>query len=259
MPRKGYVARMNIEAMLDKYPLIAVRRCFLPLADATEKSATLGTKVLKSEAIGQVVGLSMNLLGGKFEVNKHILYWPTKAELFKDDWNGQTIYVVKNEDFELKNNEGFNLYFKLKDWQGFTFPYHTTAKSLDEFNKMHDDAKKIAEEEGLSIESEICESFKNKNTPFEMKARTKVNHHPNLMNYWHVQLDSYRGNSLNEIVDKDKPCSERKKIATLLKNELKVKYMANYTLDYHINKADYQCLKGQFFGWLWNSIAKLKI
>lgn len=239
LPQQGYIPRMDLTKLKNVYPLVAVRRCLISPSLAFERSEA-GTKILTSDAIGQVIGLSLNLLGGLFDEKKHILYKPSKTSPCKEDWDGKTLYKVSPEDYSMSSTEGFNLYYSVNDWYNFTFPYTTTAASQEQFSKMHQDQKAIADSEGIDIEKRICDIFKSKKDTFEMVARTRVNHHPTLMNYWHVQLDSYRGNSTTEVMDKDKPTSERRKIGNLLKNELKVNYWMEAKVDYSIDKQYYQ-------------------
>lgn len=238
LPHKSYKKRLNLSVLKNKYSLMAVRWCAVPYESAFEDSAK-GTKVLTSSAIGQPLGLSMNLLGGLFDKDKHILYRPTKYSPCRDDWDGISLYTVSCHDFEILSPDGFCLYYDINEWHNYTFPYYTTAPDKATFDGMKAKEKSIALAEDIVIESIVQECFKSKKNPFQMTARTKINHHPTLMNYWHVQLDSYRGNSTEEILDKDKPGSERKKICLLLKNDLKVKYKTDYQVDYHIEKEDY--------------------
>lgn len=239
LPQKGYITRMDLSYLKDLYPLIAVRRCMISSSAAFEESEC-GVKMLTSDAIGQVIGLSLNLLGGKFDDKKHILYKPSKTSPCREDWDGKTFHKVSSNDYSISDLGGFNLYYSVRDWYNFTFPYNTTASSSEQFYKMHDDQNSIAESEGIDLENKICDVFKSKKQTFKMIARTKINHHPTLMNYWHVQLDCYRGNSTTEIMDKDNPASERKKIGLLLKNELKVNYHTEAKMNYHIDKKYYQ-------------------
>ena len=232
-PQTNYRKRMDFQAMQKAYPsLKAVRLSEVPYAEAFESSESDGHKLLTSQAIGAVCGMSMNLLGGLFDKDKHLYYRPTADSPCHEDWDGESTYEVRAGDYQMMPNNRFPLFYELAEWHNYTFPYNATTDSETDFNEKKERIRKIAEE--IGVEQTLCESFPGKSKPFEVKARARINHHPTLMNYWHSQLDCYSADSDEAITNDTKPSSMVKKILKRLKNDLKMKYQGSASVGYTI-------------------------
>lgn len=233
-PQTNYRKRMDFQAMQKAYPsLVAVRLSEVSHAEAFEDSISDGRLVLHYKALVSVIGMSMNLLGGLFDKDRHLYFRPTKDSPCYEDWDGESTYEVKDGGYQMMPDDRFPLFYNLIEWDTYTFPYHVTAKSEQDFIDKTDCMRKIAEETG--VEQTLCKDFPGKSKPFEVMARARINHHPTLMNYWHYQLDCYSADSKEAITNDTKPGSLVKKLSMRLRNELKVRYQEsvaelNYTI-----------------------------
>jgi hypothetical protein len=232
-PQANYRKRMDFLALQKAYPsLVAVRLSEASYAEAFEGSESDGHQLLSSQAIGVPRGMSMNLLGGLFDIDKHLYFRPTGDAPCREDWDGESTYEVRESDYVMMPTGRFPLFYDVSKWHNYTFPYNATAQSEQDFIEKTERIRKIAVETG--VEQTICERFLGRTKPFVVKARVKINHHPTLMNYWHSQLDCYSADSREAINNDTKPSSMVHKIMKCLKNELKINYQLSAVVDYNI-------------------------
>ena len=264
-PKCGYRHFMSIRHLIKAYPkLIASRRCDLQNESEIFVESEKGNKILSSEALGNCLGLSLNLLGGLFDIQKHNLFRPTHNAPVQNIWNGNEEYEVKIEDFEIKGNEKIIFYFLVSDWMNFTFPYNKGIKDINEYNKIRDKTNKLKQLGFYDTNEIICGEFK-KDSQVELKARTKINHCPTLMNYWHVQLDSYMATEQTALNNESKPTTEKKRIIRELRVYLQHKYLLKADIDYcicskyYLKKRNCKDILNDFLRYIYTYILSMKV
>lgn len=240
LPQSGFLTRMNISVLLKKYPaLVAVRTCNVPTENAYVpwEEDENKTKVLSDEAIGNCEGLSMNLLGGCFDKDKHSRFRPL-AKRAREDWKEGEVLPVTEEDYQVLEKGRLLFYFYVRQWMGLPFPYYCGFTSQTDYEKAKSDAEKYAIEKDLGLEGDVIDVFTGKGKPVRTMAVAEVNHHPTPLNYWHVQMDCRRmGQSPQEATR-----SDLRKIAYVLKEILIRNIVTNGKICYHIHPRHYkQC------------------
>ena len=237
LPQDGFVPLMDIRGLLKMYPaLVAVRTCNVPTEEAyVSWEQNENKKILSDEAIGNCEGLSMNLLGGCFDKDKHSRFRPL-AERAKTDWQGEKVQPVVKGDYKPIEGERLFFFFYVKQWMDLLFPYRCGFSSRADYEKARSDAEKYVSEKDLKLEGEIIGVFEGKGKPVKVLATAEVNHHPTPMNYWHVQMDCRRiGQSEGEATG-----SEIKKIGRMLKEIVLRNIQEAGFVYYHIHPRYYK-------------------
>lgn len=89
LPKKEFFHLMDVKTLLACYPNLAVsRRVSGNVEDAFVPFN--GQKQLKDSLMGQVANMSLNLLGGLFDNEKHLRFCPKQNV---EDWDGQDVDV----------------------------------------------------------------------------------------------------------------------------------------------------------------------
>ena len=238
-PQKGYTNFMTIKDLLKVYPdLAVVRRCDMesPYAD----SATGEHSALRPEVIpNNVIGLSVNLVGGVFEFKLHGAFNP-ETEIVYKDWDGETyVNFPLHQDEYSEKDPICPIFFQVSKIDKLTLPYTKTINQ-QEYASIKNKASEIQKKEDLFIEGAMISEFgKAPNGQTDVRAYVKVNHHPTILNYWHVQFDCYEADSevpLPSDVDNAVTRKIRRKFREQLRN------IAVAVLDgrrYHINRRFY--------------------
>lgn len=133
--------------------------------------------------IKDVAGLSLNLLGGGFQV-RHLVYQP-KADAMKD-WRGQAVKIddVVDEIIELPISQCEPIYFPLQRLHGVKIPY---ARSVDKQFK-----KKLPPQFQLNTDGTAT-----------LVADVSIKHKPSNSNFWHVEL-TIKDALSSELLTRDK-------------------------------------------------------
>ena len=85
--------------------------------------------------------------------------------------------------------------FRVSQVNTFTFPY-TKAIEKKDYTLLQKEAEKIKKREMLDVDGELVEAFgQSDNGLTTVRAWLHVNHHPSLLNYWHMQIDVYPAGS----------------------------------------------------------------
>jgi len=235
LPQDGFVKSMDIRGMLETYPsLIAARMCDVPTEEAYVVWQEGGEKELSDKVIKNCVGLSMNLLGGHFDKDKHFKFWPL-AERARMDWNGEEIPPVKEGEYRIIEDERLLFFFNVRQWMDYCFPYRCGFPSKADYEKALSDAEKYVYENNLKLEMAVIGAFPGKNKSVDVLAVAEVNHHPTPMNYWHVQMDCHR---IGQLVGKATK-SELQKIGQMLKGILLKNLTTEGTVSYQIHPRYY--------------------
>ena len=244
LPFSNYRYRLPVQKLLCDYPdLAVVRRCKQPqpfVYSANEK-----TKMLSDDALGDnLLEMSVNLLGGRFK-KKHLLFVP-ELKLVEKEWDGCTIQILPltSENYKVLPECG-SVAFRVAEVNTFVFPYPKLIEKKD-YEQLKKDAKKIQEREKLDVEKAIVGAFRQGgNSVTTVYARLHVNHHPNLLNYWHMQMDVYAvGQNVYEKYDDSS--KEAKRIRHRLREFLTRKAICKLGKCYHIGKRYYMHDAGRF-------------
>ena len=238
VPRKGFLKRICVERLLESYPFwVVARRCDDPSPFAISSDGS--KRILKDDVLGNnLLQMSVNLLGGSFKYS-HFSYLP-KLEVVKDAWDGELLPKLPLEPSYYNVLENFSIvYFYVGKVNGFVYPYTKDIKNIDEYTNIKSEAEVIKERENLKIEEEIVGAFKGlENQQTQVHAHLKVNHAPNLYNYWHMHIDTYAVNGDNPIEYSDK-ISEVKRIRRKLREYISRIAIENIDYSYHINRRHY--------------------
>lgn len=236
-PQKGYLHYMSIKALLEAYPdLAVVRRCDMDSPYAA--SATGEHKSIRPEVIANdlnVLGLSVNLIGGKFDFKKHGAFNPKTNDVYKD-WNGCDLanFPLPKEEYK-EENPVCPVFFQVSKIDKLTFPY-TKQINEKEYDTIKNKSAEIQKNEDLYIEGTMISEFgKEANGHTGLRAYVRVNHHPTILNYWHVQFDCYEADSDVPISsDGDNGVTKRirRKFRTQLRNLVVTKLDGKV---YHVN------------------------
>lgn len=238
LPKRNYIRRLDLNELLENYPFLAVmRRCEDPKPFAV--SATGKHEVLKSSIFGNtnLLQMSVNLIGGKYK-RKHLRYNP-KGNYVRGDWDGDTLQEipVPKSLYDKKKTYGV-IYYRISEVNKFTFPYTKVIKAED-YKNYKSRAEEIQRKHDLKVDSEIVGALGNPpNNGTVVRARIMANHHPNIMNYWHCQFDTYKPDS-EEIVQYGENGAEAKRLRGALRDHLSRKAIKQLARSYHIRHKDY--------------------
>lgn len=238
LPQDGFITLMDIREMLKTYPsLVAVRMCDVPTEEAYVVWQEGGKKEFSDKVIKNCVGLSMNLLGGLFDKDKHSRFWPL-AERARTDWNGGEVPPVTEDEYRIIEDERLLFFFYVRQWTDLCFPYSCGFSSKADYERAKIDAEKYIFENNLKLEQEVIGAFSGKNKPVDVCAIAEVKHHPTPMNYWHVQMDCHRiGQPAGKATK-----SELQRIGRMLKEILLKDIITEATVSYQIHPQYYMCI-----------------
>lgn len=191
VPRPRFRYRLPMRKLLCDYPDLAVVR------RSEERnpfvfSSSGKRKRLRDDALGSsLIEMSVNLMGGLYKMN-HLPFNPV-LELVENDWNGKYIpeIPVPEESYSIKEEWGV-VAFRVIEANAFTFPYTKSIKKID-YSIIKDQAERAKMREGLKIDEEIVGALGGAdNDMTKVYGWLHVNHHPNDLNYWHMQIDVYK-------------------------------------------------------------------
>lgn len=188
LPTSGFISRIDADEILDIKNVYVHRR-----SDVSREDAFYGNIAdrihFKFDEIDEIIrhpfNLSLNLMGGKFEVSKHA------------KWNSHekgSKYWLTDNDIEIADYEGCystidetrpNFFFKYECLHNKPIDYPRT------FNKESDSWQYTAVVKGATID-DIKRTSDGKKGEVEknVKAKLFLVHRPTNLNYWHWQLES---------------------------------------------------------------------
>jgi hypothetical protein len=233
LPNNTFVLHMNIGELIRCYPnLCVVRRINGKKDDAFEKFN--GEHRLKEHYLGQVLNLSLNLIGGKFKVDLHLGFSPNGSAVH--NWDGQDINLDDIQNNYKMEESCFPIYFKAKEIFNFPFEYSRCFKDKKNY-LMFCKATNVSDIEGKYI------TVFGKGQLINQTVRTHaiLRHEPTNFNYWHCVLDSFPYNSSTKPVETDENTKPIKRLRRKLRTELITHYASeNAIIDYHIRPCHYK-------------------
>ena len=245
LPSTDFVTKLDMNTLMLKYPrLTLARQVSGTLKEYLEEVEGKDEKVLSMRIFSNsMYNLSMNLLGGLFHIEKHLPFLP-KNEKACSPWDGNAINMEDyiGTDYFTETRPCFGIYFQVNDLDGLYVPYRKQFKSQEEFNQYKEQAQTIADHLDIVINQLIVGTFESSKQPTEINARTKVNHSPVQLNYWHMTLDTYLANSENYINGQTKLGNAEKKLLSNLKKILIEKLRINTEVE-EIEEEDYSSIK----------------
>ena len=188
-PCLGYRTRLPMRLLLLYYPgLTVVRRCDDP--DPFAYSGTGKIRKLKDEVFADenLLEMSVNLLGGGFKI-RHLAFTPLR-QFVESDWSGKQEfdYSISDTYYNVEKTFGV-IYFGVSQVNSYTFPYPKAVKK-DEYDALKATGEMAKQDAG--IDKELVGALGSAgNNMTEMQAWLHVNHHPKMLNYWHMQIDVY--------------------------------------------------------------------
>ena len=237
LPRSNYRPRLPMRKLLIDYPNLAVvRRCKYRNPFAISESGN--RKTLLHDALElNLLEMSVNLLGGRYKM-KHLPYNPER-ELVLKEWDGCALrpLPIPKTDYNCLTEWG-SIAFRVTDVNQFVFPY---LKYIDkkQYAQLMQAAQTIQEKEKIVLKEAIVGVFgKAENNMTKVYARMHVNHHPNPMNYWHMQMDVYAVGK-HEYVKHDDGSNEARRIRQQMREFFSRKAICKLGKRYHIAKRYY--------------------
>lgn len=175
LPQPHFSPQINLEKVISKTDEFVVCRTIdIPLEDAIDEDED-GTEILDIDVLGEsIVGMSVNLMGGHFNVS-HLKYYTPHKYLAGQYWDGKR--EIKLIDFvgqyEPQDNT-YPLYYSSKAVHRQILPCELKNAPKDQLKRIKEVFKKSAEifKDNASVK---CEIF--------------VKHKPNNLNYWHSQIE----------------------------------------------------------------------
>lgn len=184
IPQIHYKAKIDIDSLAKGSGAYLVRRSDLPFEDTFNRTKRHGY-TLKSDVINEsdISGLSLNLLGGDFQV-EHLKYriLPKTDAQEKWEFNRKVFISEHYKEYELQDVT-CEYYFSIGDINkiifSYEYPYEKSNPSIENFFKV--------------MGRENAEVFKDDNSSKKVKlpGRIKVHHDPLNMNYWHAEIHVY--------------------------------------------------------------------
>ena len=189
-PRRGYRCRLPMRSLLRAYPELTVVRC-CDDPDPFAYSRTGNIKKLKDDIFkdANLLEMSVNLLGGPFKLCH--LAFSGNSDITKEDWNGTDEFDFTHaDDYYSEKGNGYGaIFFGVAQTNVFSFPYPKSVDKKD-YAELKALGAKVQQKEG--IEQELVGALGGYgNNMTTMRAWLHVNHHPNILNYWHMQIDVY--------------------------------------------------------------------
>lgn len=166
-PRPRYKVQIDIDSILKSSDLVIVRRSEYSREDTFNKLGYLLEDVIHEK---DLFGLSMNLLGGKFR-STYIKFVQGKEGA--KQWDGKRILYDNYSKLYTIKDVCTPVYFNVKDLHKKQFPYYRESSDKE--------TQKIIKELGLKS---VLRGTQN-----EFSALSNIKHTPNIMNYWHVELE----------------------------------------------------------------------
>lgn len=189
LPSDTYVSNLDIEELHSENPSLSVVRQYSGEIRYTENGQPTVTDDMWPSS-NRIIGLSMTLLGGLYEADKHLPFLPKSARATLP-WDGKRVDIKSfdSNDYSF-DSEAVGIYIPVSDIQCQAFPYNCTFPSADKRDECEKTAVEIQTRYGLKLEKAAVGVFTRKDIPVETYAVTKIIHNPVMLNYWHVTMEA---------------------------------------------------------------------
>lgn len=190
LPKTNYKPLMNVDGLVKSQPTCLVRRSDKSLEDTFNKLGDYYT--LKEGVIihSDIPNLSLNLLGGLFEV-QHIKYKTNHADLSSKRWDGTSpIYLADYVNSYIKVENYCAVYIDANNVHDVNVPYKRPVdKELTNLLKAFNKDRGFEEEELKKVKND-----------YVLEGKTEVAHDPTNLNYWHVEfkISDYKGDTVHK-------------------------------------------------------------
>lgn len=238
IPNSKYKHRLKFKPLLDLYPdLMVLRMVGKEYAECTDDGTAEGNLTDKIFD-GSVQNLSMNLLGGLYKI-EHESFLPQK-EAAETSWNGGDVDFEKYRESYIDKNPCFHVCFHVKDIHNTTYPFPITFQKEDERNAMADKVREMFENDTeLQIDQDVVEKFVDANSKVNVQVKMTLVHRPNLLNYWHVTLDTTRPDNPDFVMPGEKLNSrDRKQMKAFKQHLVQIMFVTN-EVSYKLKRSDY--------------------
>lgn len=240
LPQPTYRHYIRTCLLLSSYPdLTIARRVDCEDGNIFADSNTDGKRELDTNKIDNLYGWSVNLLGGPFDADMHSAYKPNGKRVEKG-WDGKSAILVPElgTDYNYVPTNFIVIYFKVSDIHLVAIPYFKSVTEKD-YTQAKERAEKIANDFKMKTQQAIVGEFQTKPDGAMFTGRTMLNHYPTDLNYWHFQVDMYKGTDLHPLRGKDKPKGEVDRIKRYLRKIINETYRLDCPDLYHINRKYY--------------------
>lgn len=224
LPQRNYAHSLQFDRMLDFLPLTVMRRSDVKI-DYSAINRLPENCITKED----VVGLSMNLLGGSFKAEEHLRY-RTKGR-GNENWDGETISDVKEGDYEIVKVES-PVYFSCKEIHRVSIPYERHFNKRQDWETYHKNSSDVS----------YSEMVWRRDSPYEVCGEIYIVHKPTRMNYWHVELQISELEGKGMYIERTKAnwnrCLRRKVVDHLRRNYLSPDKVEEYTIPENMYKKE---------------------
>lgn len=234
-----YRYRLPMRKLVEDYPdLAVVRRCKHPQPFA--QSASGQHEQLRSDVFGDedLREMSCNLLGGRFRM-KHLPFAPAIG-LVQEDWDGKQLpsLPLSPDAYSVKESTGI-IGFRVEEINRYAFPY-TMALPKKDYEQKRQDSERIRKREQLDIKEVVIGVYGQAgNGDTLVYAWLHVNHHPNIFNYWHMQIDVYPAGA-DAYLKSGQKTGESRRVKHRLREALSRKAICKLGHSYHIGERYYK-------------------
>lgn len=237
VPKATYKELLEFKVLKHDYPNMLVLRMVKgrkeDYYDASSNNKELTDRIFQ----GSIQNLSMNLLGGKFEI-KHHSFLPKNNGA--SNWDGNNIKLSQYKDSYIDENPAFYICFNVEEIDGKTYPFPNPFNTQEERDSMEKEATATLNKHGLNIDQEIVEKFRSPRDNVNIQVLMKLNHHPTMLNYWHITLDTTRPDNPEYIMPCEKLNSRDKRQMKAFKQHLMELIVDNIdSVPYKFKKKDY--------------------
>lgn len=209
IPQSGFKLSINIDdLLLAQSDIVLSRRID---KDVSECDYFGGKIMVESEDIvDDYMDLSLNLLGGLFENEKHLRYRQLKPGT--NDWDGKDVDLEKYSTcFEIKQH-CFPIYLKALDLHNQKFPYKRSIGRQKEFNDIQ-----------KNIVDRTLDVFHGEDD-YTFEGTVKIVHSPTMLNYWHIEVKGIPEDSKGKPLEKSKSTWQKNFFRAIGEDLILVKY-----------------------------------
>lgn len=256
VPNNRYRYRLPMRKLLADYPDLAVVRRS-KMKDPFVSSTAGSVKALRDDAIGDLLEMSVNLLGGSFKM-RHLPFVPS-MDLVQEEWDGHTepCLPLSTNSYGVEPEWGV-IGFRVSVVNAFAFPYTKTIDKKD-YPKVVKASEHIRKRERLNVPEVVVGALGQAGDNMtDVHAWLHVNHHPTLLNYWHMQIDVYPAGSEDYLRHGNK-LREARRIRHRFRDFLSRIAICEFGYSYHIGARYYKrgtCCVSNLLDDVWNGISQ---
>lgn len=228
LPSASYCQTLDVDALLENYPVLSVVR----------QVAVESDDFVRSDS--DIVGLSMNLLGGRYNVKKHLPFLPKSPDATRP-WDGNNVNIQEYsiEDYTV-TDPCYGAYFKVADIHNKVFPFRKSFSTQTDRDDFQIKAEAHCKDLGISWEERLVDIFVTKKEPVQVHTITKIVHAPVQMNYWHMMLEVLPIGEETYILPKERKKGPVRYTAKLIKMHLDQVLSYHPFENYRLKRAHYK-------------------